>query len=333
MRYSEILNEMIVRREGDKSKDVIAFRDTIFLINSMDDIDSISDEMKEQIEKKTGLDLSDYIEYDSRPDIVFGTINNDILYLYNSPANGMGPNPKSSIFMKKIIEKLGLDGVEYTHLNYQGGDDNIQMSRGAMEGRIPDMVYHGTNSSNLRGLLTTGLTPGKGNANWLKSVGRFEDRVFLTVSFENAQFHAITSAEKQRSIPLIIQTKIPDRDRIIPDFDMTSTYSGPYSDKAISHGYTDAISQQQFRDTLPDEFLSNSDYTRETGIMAYRGRVPASFFVKFFIPDNLEISEIEQFYPIDNQRDLIKAIELLDEFGHFEPYMLDEMDYEEDEDY
>lgn len=336
MRAHEILNEMVVRTpQGDDNPNLIAHRDSIWLLPDRNE--EIEPEIAEDIAARTGLPVRElfddlYDEHDGRPDILFGRLYNDSLYVMHNSDTGY--NPVTSLLIKKVVKQLGLSSVNQSHMGYAGDENEIETYRHELQGRIPDIVYHGTNTRFMREILSKGLGPNE-NANWPR-VGKFYDRVFLTARQEYAQFHAMRSAKKGGT-PIIIATRIPNRDLIVPDFDIAGTYYGAGHERTNAAGYTDTMrSSGHYAHVGPslsdiNKHSAKTDFTRETGVFAYKGRIPSSFFEYFIVPgDSFEDNVINDHAVRVAPADIRRALELINEYGFYDPNWEDEEEEDED---
>lgn len=340
MRYAELLNEMLFRHREEGGNLVIAHRDSIWLLAGFPD--EPDEDVLTDIARHTGLgadassyNLDSFVDEirDERPDILLGHLNGDTLSV-ETPTFAL--NPRSSLLIKKVAHALGVSRVEASEPEDDGDSVEVKHARSELVGRIPDVVYHGTNAGALRRLLRVGISPTHGEGNW-SEVGKFVDRVFLTARFGEAAFHANRQARRHHTVPVIVATHLPDRSRIALDYDIGTNL---YGAERISQerGYRAA------RDKLPtmsrdwaerraqriQTFSPKTDFTREMGTFAYRGRIPASQFVGIYLPAGGEGAVVsgdpDNNLLITDRAELLRAISMIEDFGFYDP------DYRPDED-
>ena len=338
MRAFEILNEMVVRTPRiDDNENLIAHRDSIWLVPSED----IDPEVMADIVQRTGLTAANTFYSleeegrDSRPDILFGYLDDDSLHIMANDDTGL--NPITSLLIKKVVKQLGLRSVDQNQMDGDGSEYDQTTYRHEMLGRIPDIVFHGTNSRFMNEIRSKGLGPNE-NANW-ERVGKFYDRVFFAARQQYAMFHANRSAEKG-GIPIIIATRLPDRNLIVPDFDVAGTYYGAEHKRTGAAGYTGTMKGSGHYAhagnsvKMIGQHSPKTDFTRETGVFAYKGRVPASFFEYMIVPGSSEGSEdgsrLDQHAVRVAPADFAKAIEMVEEYGFYDPHY-DPNEWEEDD--
>lgn len=317
------LTEMIVRHRSAGGSLVVAHRGSIWVL----DRDEDESEALEDIATRTGLkadSVDDLHELaDERPDVLVADIWKDELFLGYSR---FGQNPETSLLFKKVVQQLGLKGVRVSTVTSDGDDEEITFDRHELQGKIPELVFHGTCSIHIRAILRTGLVPESGNRNWEKF--RFP-RVFMTASFAEATFHANRTAKAHKGHPVVIATRIPDRSKIGFDFDVAARFVTDLG--AIDrHGYTTAMGHvdRASADEIA-KFSPKTDYTREAGTFSYDGRVPASFFVSFTISSEAGVTlnpDRMKNITLTDPKDLVRAIDMLDDLGYYDPDYMDDED-------
>jgi hypothetical protein len=324
-----MLMEMVERTPGNKGSNIIAFQGNIWRW------DKLTDELANDIEEKTGISADhlrdeDYIDHsviEERPDIFFGTIYNDMLMpqIYDELSHG-----PTSPLIKKIIDFYKLDGFQYD----TSDDETHTTFAHAIRGDIPNVVYHGTNLKALYSIFKTGLNPSEENStNWGFA---FSDKIYLTSRLDVAMFHANNSSNKQRSHPIVLRIEIPDRSKITADYDVAAKYG--MSEIADREDYTNIISQQSSgydkkRQANIQKNSPKTDFTKASGIFAYKGRIPFKFIDKLiYRNDSGEGGGInrENFQTSDNKNDWPKIVEMLDEHGFYDPDYEDYIDEEEE---
>lgn len=324
MRAHEILNEMVIRHHEQGGEWVIAFQDSIWITKAQ-----IEPEVAEEIAARTGMQPEESI-YDfntwaeERPDILTGHLHGGMLEV--DGVTSMKLHPQSSILVKKVVKALGLGGALVNRSDYDGEEYQDEVTPGEMLGRIPDIVYHGTNARFIYKILRVGIAPNT-NANW-EEIGSFNDRVFFASNFREAVFQANRQAEKHKSAPIVIATRIPDRTKITLDFDVAASLYGPGSGK-LEPAYAKkayASSAAAVQAASP-----KMDFTREIGTFAYKGRVPSSMFVAFYVPGSSGMMTNENIVEIKSRQEMFDAMDMIEDFGYFDPSFDPDEDGDEDD--
>ena len=329
MLISELLLEMIVRYQSPDGNEVIAFQDSIWLIG-----DRTPRRVLRDIKRATGLrgDTAEDLMRDARenrPDVLAGYIYDNRLSV--DGVVSMALNPRSSLLIKKVVQQLGLDGVNAERMDPEGEEHSEEFRMHQLEGQIPQIVYHGTTSKYIRGILRIGIAPTT-NSNW-QQLGKFRDKIYLTASFQDAAFHANRTTGTAYGIPLVIATRIPDRSKIVLDFDVGASMHGitPAMDR---EGYTASVSQDTWdkkRLKTIGKYDRGTDYTREIGTFGYRGRIPSNFFTAFFVSDSADHGlSLNHSIEITDKAELWRALDLINEFGYYDP-SYQEPEWDEDD--
>ena len=329
MLVAELLMEMIVRHQTPDGNEIIAFQDSIWILG-----DRTPRRVLRDVKRHTGLrgDTAEDVMRDARenrPDVLAGYVNDNTLSVDGVVSIAL--NPRSSLLIKKVVQQLGLDGVDAERMDPEGEEYSEPHTADDLEGRIPQIVYHGTTTEHVPAIMKIGIAPNE-NSNW-KDLGKFADKVYLTASFQDAAFHA----NRGGGTPIVIATRIPDRNKIVLDFDVGATMHGitPTMDR---EGYTASVKQDRWdkkRVKTIGKYDKGTDYTREIGTFGYRGRIPSSFFTAFFVPDGEDADaklSTNHAIEIKDKATLWRALEMIDEFGYYDPsYQWPEPD--EDDDY
>ena len=328
MLIAELLMEMIVRHRSD-GNEVIAFQDSIWIL-----ADATPRRVLRDVKRHTGL-RGDTVEdvmrdgRENRPDVLIGYIYDNRLSV--DGVVSMALNPRSSMLIKKVVQQLGLDGVNAERMDPESDEHSEEFQRQELEGQIPQIVYHGTTSQHVPGIMKIGLAP-TANSNW-QQLGKFKDKIYLTASFQDAAFHANRTAASTHGTSMIIATRIPDRSKIVLDFDVGATMHGitPAMDR---EGYTASVKQDTWdkkRVKTIGKYHKGTDYTREIGTFGYRGRIPTSFFTAFFVSDSADHGlSLNHAIEIKDKAELWRALEQISEFGHYDP-SYQEPDWDEED--
>jgi len=316
--WRQYLNEMIVRGETS-GEYVVAFKKNIWRFDKTIDpdlVEEISNALKiDEDEWDDFYDLGQVLE--DRSDILLGTIDAyNTLYLHGYGSFRL--DPQSSILVKKVVKELGLSSVSYT-----GSDDDERTVRKYnIKGQIPRSVYHGTSTNYIQGLLRFGLVPNKKETNY-EGISHPES-VFFTSRTEEALHHAKHTANRVGGLPVMIELSVPDKNLIIPDYDVDigAGDTGCYD-------YICAKLRKNQKGSMEGDSLSLS---REFGIYGYKGRIPASFFSSFYLPENQDdwqYAPLTNFFEADREEVSIFS-QTLEEFGYGS---VEYPEFGEDEDY
>jgi hypothetical protein len=315
----QALVEMIIRYKSPDPQYLVAFRDSIWLLD-----ENTPDETYQQIEDITGIEAHDI---DSIAD--FRETRPDVLLTYYSElpsldGKAIGLNPRTSILLKKVAHQLGLDGFSVERMH---GEEETEQRVGKYEmgGAIPRKAYHGTSSVHIMQMLSQGLRPDTEHGNWIadqRNGGmKFKDRVFLASDPEFTYYHANSAAEKTGGEPVVIELTIPDMNLIDFDYDVAIGFKGSDSDD-IHHTYRDTAAGQDKGFGLDDhvpkmvaKYSPTTNYSRETGVFSYRGRIPASQFNALILA-NQEGALGEN--GVVRETDFKRFIDFFDEFTEFQ---------------
>lgn len=248
---------------------IIAYKEYIFCLNYNCDIKQI-----EQIEEYLGLEkhagdileLRDYLlEY--FPEVLVAHKYDDTLYINTTIENAQY---KSSPLLNKVMRALGIQEIKYDHVD-EAEPESVKYYE--LNKNIPDTMYHGTSSENVLDILRTGLRPGL-KSNYNDRHVYHNNHIFLTTKFIKAQMHADQAVRSNDGFPVILEFKIPDKNLLVPDFDIDTIAQNPYRiypSQHYSEDKTDGILKQ-------DPFK----FSRDVGVFGYAGRIPASFIINIY---------------------------------------------------
>lgn len=191
-------------------------------------------------------------------------------------------SPYGSNIVKKVVQTLNAKGIQQDNEllfvknanryggDYQSYDTSYKYRRKKMTGNIPDIMYHGTSTAYIEGILRIGLAPGQGGS------GNYDDRnvihdnlIFLTDDKNKAIYHAFHAGMKTKTQPVLLQTRIPDKALLVPDYDATRFASGDES-------------QDTYNDIEPPiavdkrSALGPFKTSKNLGWYGYKGRIPNS---------------------------------------------------------
>ena len=273
---------LMVHGKGDM---VVGYEGNVWLFESKDldtpleedEILNINKSLKTDWDWDTPDELIDSINEGGRPDILLGRIYEDgykILNLTNY--SGFQIDPKSSPLVKKIVNQLNIDTVEYSSFAI---DESFEIDSTHSIGDIQGVMYHGTTTKYLREILLKGLMPGVSESNF-RNISH-ENFVFITSMFDKAQFHAINAATLKGGDPMIIELRIPDKNQLVQDYDVDNQSEVSDLYKNIPH----SIRRSKYDTTeMPGNAFRLS---KEFGIFGYRGRIPSSNIISYHIAPNV----------------------------------------------
>ena len=316
---------------------VVAHRGNVWLIAHGDENEQ---QVVDHIEQVTGMsDIHDGME---RPDIITGQYDPDEKSLW-VPDVELGHHPRASLELKKLAKELDVHWINGSRM--MGMDDvEVQHSKYEMEGRVPDVLYHGTDLNALRNILRLGLQPGYGDGNW-EEVGQF-DAVYLAADWHKAAFHALRQKSEGKGEPVILRVKIPDRSKINPDFDAMTTLGGSEED-ADELGYSGADSyhskwNQQARDEIAKHNPGSKNLPLISGVIGYTGRIPPNHIqsvdvdLRGELADESEEPDFHRFNLPSEYDELMEALEIYDNYEQWYPgiedELLDDEEWEDEED-
>lgn len=293
------INEMFVDGSIEDADKVVAFKDSIYLFDS-DDWDS-SDIVKKMIIKLIELKLIHYSsEFGSFDDFI-DTLNNsykyrDVLVADVSSSekeltvySGYFSPTRNSALLNKVSKQLGLRVV----LSKDKITTDIdRVSPEELKIQLPDEAYHGTSTAFVYNILKFGIKP-TDTINWENL--KFKDLIFFASQYDVAKTHSEFTSERIGGYPAIIKFRIPDKDKLIIDFDL---FSRTLDDIILSRklGTSDELYKEyvlkankqiynEYLNYLP-EFTAKyglpivsrlMSVARDNGVFGYKGRIPASF--------------------------------------------------------
>lgn len=304
------LHELRVQGEGQR---IVAYKGYVWLFD-----DGISGKMVNDIIEKAelgstdghhGLSKVDETEeidsfefYDDlrsleRSDIIIGSIHNKQLQLLST-----GPfvrDPKSSDIIKKLVKHFKLTSVSYDY-----GDEVAIVKKKQIQGKPSDIVYHGTSLKYLEGILRNGLIPKPQQTNYKNII--HSDKVFFSSRMDEASHHAVTTANNTKSLPVILEIKVPDPALIIPDFDVDRMTGNDY--------YTDMpVINKNAHTKLPNN--KSFSASKEFGVYGYAGKILPMHIKKIYISGNAKTYSLEEY-----KRYTVKQIrKIIDMYGYLEP--------------
>lgn len=269
---SELLDELLMH--GDpKDTNVIAYQAHLWVLP--DDVPrGLANEIAayllpssydmEQVPFDDGMpqeisihDITRLVSDADRPDILIGSIRNGELILGNS--NGFRMDPKSSLLVKKVVQALKVKKVTYQ--DDLEGSSNITIPKKKITAKIPDIAYHGTALKYLEDILKRGIEPRGYQSNYERQGIYHDDKIFFATRFGEASHHAIHTGGKTRSLPIVLEFTIPDKNLVIADYDVDmhggeTTYDAPARKSHTKFGSDKSLALSQ-----------------EFGVYGYKGNI------------------------------------------------------------
>jgi hypothetical protein len=281
--------------KDNDSAALFSYRDKIWFFDANSDQYEISEELEGQVPEDV---LRQFNDEGTGTDWIFAYIDDGELQIN---AMGFSHHPKTSLLAKKIVNQFNLKGANY-HSSYDDWDHNEDLETyfipSEMKGELPDVLFHGTTSASIRDIMRTGLRPGAqlGKTNWPHV---WHDKaVSLTVKKGEARFHGTRAAQMNKSLPIVLHVQVPDKNRIMADFDVDSqTDKTTYPGKHLPAWGSQARAGRGSLKTSID-----------VGTVAYNGRIPAKFIrrIEYFDPMH------ERWYYADNIEEIEEAYEMSD---------------------
>ena len=233
--------------------------------------------------------------------------------LYINQNNTFTRDPKSSIQLKKLAEHFGVDSISYN----SGEDDDTEEFN--IEGEIPDMVYHGTSSELLPRILKIGLRPNEASSNYEEHGIIHDDLVFFTSKESEAVYHAYHTADKKNGHPVVIRFTIPDKDKLVADYDV---------DKQTSDTTYKHIKGRKDYESEMDSFKASKEF----GIYGYKGNIMPSnikeVYIDWYSNDNQSSPHISKFEEYDPK----EVLDAYNKHGELEEYSFYDDEFYGDED-
>ena len=138
----------------------------------------------------------------------------------------------------------------------------IRLPRNKLLGRLPNHFFHGTTTKYLPGIMKIGLRPDEVDTNYKRIY--HPDKVFLGSRFEDAEHHAIHTANLRGGYAVVIDFSIPDPAKIVPDYDVDRTASRD------TYDHDDARKD-------PPASVDSWRMTHHSGLIGYRGAILPNF--------------------------------------------------------
>jgi len=265
-------------------------------------------------------------EFEDRPDVLFGDVDKKTMTLnIQGSYSTFKLDPRSSLLIKKVVDTLGIRNVTYMY----GEDEEEEVHGSEVRGEMPSIAYHGTTITYLRSIFKLGLVPGKSETNYEGIT--HNDSVFFSTRFDEALHHSTHTAEKKGGHPVVLALKVPDKSKLIPDYDIDIGAGDTGCFDYVCSKLRDR--QKKGKRVMKQKSMTLS---KEFGIYGYKGRIPASFIDSYYILMNPAENDIDVWH--SNKEDFTRMnqeqasiyIDTFEEFGHGSTEY-PEFDDEEDE--
>lgn len=269
---------------------IIAFRGRIWkLPKAWDELGDVPEEVINQIEYHTGeedLDLEDVYDLaSSRPDILIGHVDSTNVLNIQRTTGSM--SPRSSSMIQKLVKELGIRAVNLENFGFDDYTNSYYTKREISS--FPDTLFHGTTAFRLQRIAKIGLRPNqKGNWEQFKHKGL----IFGTAEFSDAIFHANRTAginadnneplSPEDDFPVIIEFKIPDKTKIVPDYDVASTVIGHDSDDETIQSYMDKEGYGFYFNSMISDQNPEGRVWKNSGIFGYKGWIPPTHISRVY---------------------------------------------------
>jgi hypothetical protein len=245
-------------------------------------------------------DITSLVNDADRSDILVGSLRNGELVLHSG--GGFKLDPKSSLLVKKVANALKIKKVTYQ--DDLEGNSNISIPRKKITARIPDIAYHGTAIKYLEDILKVGLEPRGHQSNYEQQGIYHDDKIFFATRFGEASHHATHTSSLTKSLPIVLELTIPDKNLVIADYDVDmhggeTTYDAPARKTHTKYG-----SDKSFA------------LSKEFGVYGYQGKILPQHIRYVYVLFNEEaydpsIKDYKKFSPK-------KLRQFLDRYGSFD---------------
>jgi hypothetical protein len=281
--FRQFLNEMIVHRVSQNPNIVIAFRQHLWLLGDGDNdevrkiLDTIVKENPKTPEYFKDYRVSDLHDFGSRlidaiPDSFYGSWDAKQKVLWVGTSHDKMAVTTSPL-AKKVAQTLGARSIQYSAYDSASSNEfTVKVGRQRLKGDWPDVAFHGTTSEYIESILIKGIAPFQSGSNWAQQGVHHDDKVFFTANLEEAKGHAAMTARKTRGIPVVVAAKIPDKNLILPDYDIDS--------EAGRSTYDHERDRKEFDSIFS---VDSTRASKHAGRFAYKGRVPASHIVYLLV--------------------------------------------------
>lgn len=293
----KILNELKIHgyKQSFEGKNIISISGDIFIYD-----DGNEDEVAEKLEELYDLDLDDvHDDVIDNKTVIKGIIKDNMLHV--DVHTDVSPVTSTNSQLKQIVKQLGLDSVKVNAINFKPSgeeeDINYEISREEILKTIDKKTfYHGTSYKNFANIINKGIIPTH-KTNFTNII--HENSIFITTKLQKAYFHAETAAEKDGSIPVIIYTRIPDKDKLVLDYDVAVQYYGYEHEITEMLGY-DIVLHSAFKGDMEaieyifpanklehlkswERIADKNSLNTKLGSFGYTGKILPNHFIGFVV--------------------------------------------------
>lgn len=263
-------------------KYVLLIKGNLYII---DDLDSyITDIMEREHLTVYNVDTLNDLTQKTLPFIFIGEINDGILRNYTYDDYFILMDFKNSD-IDKVAKALGL---EY---------DNIYLDKDDIEKGV---WYHGTSYKRAIEIFKKGLMPRSisGVDSNYEDI-RHDDKIFLSQNLLVATHHSkklcFSENHTVEDIPVVIQCKIPDSTKVIPDYDLMRIFYG--DDYSNIYDNTMTASNNDNRSEEYKIYSGKDNLGKKFGIIGYQGRIPLSFISdKILVPEQITLDKFISYF-------------------------------------
>ena len=323
MRYSQLLNELKIignnlDDDGYDGNDIVFnnFDGNIFIGDR--------DELTELINDTYDMDIYDIddlvsdgpLDHEDGRYFMIGEISDGMLLMNDYDIEGE-ISSQLNTQVQKIVKQLDLHGIEYNSTSTSDGgeaEEEIQHTVSRMDVIDANVntttFYHGTDYSKLKSILGKGLI-GQKASNFTKIA--HESKTFFTTKLSKAAQHAIISSENANSVPVILKISLPDKSKLVLDYDVAMSHYGIDHPLTMALGYDEIYHNasgmmnlvKKDKSTVDEweKLADKSSLNTKIGIFGYAGRIPPhinGFFVDeqsvafvTYFEDDMELSEFK----------------------------------------
>jgi hypothetical protein len=313
---SSLIKIGMILKGNPNGEYVFAHKDLIFRFN-IDEISIMREVVNHYFQSDDRvIDFGDFYDFFSEKehtlDFILGKIYDDTLYVFDF--HSISPNPSTSILIKKIMKQFKLKFVERSNFE---GDSIVEYIEDNKIHNLPEYLYHGTSIKYADKIMRFGLKPGESKSNFPHVIEKYDNLIFLG-PLQKAVFHAVTTSAITDTDPIIFRVKIPDQNKLYPDYDIDRFFEQKY--------YSFKLKEMETK-SEGDSFSKS----REAGFFAYIGRIPANNIVEILLapnPEDIESITSNDFISISREQ-LALYLRTKNELGFG---YISEFDYSYDQD-
>ena len=317
------LSEVFVIGDITKShhQNVIAHKQWIWVLDEFMD----EKEIKKIAQKLKLGDVDDvedlYQAAEDTPDILTGVVDGDYLDIRGGDVR----HSTLSSTLLKTLKALKLKGtsVSFYDDSTSGEDSFVEDRYEFLQPIAKQSFYHGTSYNFVKDISRLGIKSVK-HTNFEKI--KHEDKVFVTANKDKALFHSVQAASVNNSVPVILELKIPDPNKLVLDYDIAISVYGKQHKQTIKLGYGD------IKDYLDNEYggiIGSAVLTpvvkrhkddkgglnTKLGIFGYVGRIPAKFIKNIWVDTNAFGAAVaSDIYGIDPSDERIEPLSMWDSY-------------------